>query len=51
VSEAQALVRLGVEELASAPQGLKAFHLAIAQRAFDGVGPAARPAQLVHETG
>lgn len=50
MSEAQALVRLGVEELASAPQGLKALHLAIAQRAFDGVGPAARPVQVVHDT-
>ena len=50
MSEAQALVRLGVEELASAPQGLKALHLAIAQRAFDGVGPAARPVKLVHDT-
>ena len=50
MSEAQALVRLGMEEVASAPQGLKAFHLAIAQRVFDGVGPAARPVQLVHDT-
>ncbi len=49
MSEAQALVRLGVEEVASAPHGLKAFHLAIAQRALDGVGPAARPVQLVHD--
>jgi pimeloyl-ACP methyl ester carboxylesterase len=50
VSEAQALVRLGVEELASAPQGIKALHLAIAQRAFDGVGPAARPVKAIHDT-
>jgi triacylglycerol esterase/lipase EstA (alpha/beta hydrolase family) len=50
VSESQALIKLGVEELASAPQGLKAFHLSIARRAFDGVGPAARPVQLVHDT-
>jgi pimeloyl-ACP methyl ester carboxylesterase len=50
VSEAQALVRLGVEEVASAPHGLKAFHLAIAERAFAGVGPAARPVKLVHDT-
>jgi pimeloyl-ACP methyl ester carboxylesterase len=49
VSESQALVRFGVEEAASAPQGLKGFHLAIAQRAFDGVGPAAHPAKLVHD--
>jgi len=50
MSEAQALVRLGVEEVASAPHGLKAFHLAIAQRAFDGVGPAARPVKNAHDT-
>jgi len=50
MSEAQALVRLGVEEVASAPHGLKAFHLAIAQRAFDGVGPAARPVKIAHDT-
>jgi pimeloyl-ACP methyl ester carboxylesterase len=49
VSEAQALVKLGVDELASAPHGIKAFHLAIAQRAFGGVGPAGRPVQLVHD--
>ncbi|MGH2836756.1 MAG: lipase family alpha/beta hydrolase [Thermoleophilaceae bacterium] len=50
MSESQALVKLGVEELASAPQGIKGLHLAIAQRAFDGVGPAARPVQVVHDT-
>ena len=49
MSEAQALVRLGVEELASAPQGIKAFHLAIAKRAFDGVGPAALPVRVAHD--
>ncbi len=50
MSEAQALVKLGVEEVASAPQGVKALHLAIAQRALDGVGPAARPVKLIHDT-
>ena len=49
MSEAKALVRLGVDELASAPHGIKAFHLAIAERAFNGVGPAGRPAKLVHD--
>jgi pimeloyl-ACP methyl ester carboxylesterase len=49
VSEAQALVRLGADELASAPHGIKAFHLAIAKRAFDGVGPAALPVKVVHD--
>jgi pimeloyl-ACP methyl ester carboxylesterase len=49
VSEAQALVRLGAEELASAPQGIKAFHHATAERAFKAVGPAGRPVQLVHD--
>ena len=49
MSEAQALVKLGVEELASAPHGIKAFHLAVARRAFDGVGPAALPVKFVHD--
>ena len=49
MSEAQALVRLGAEELASTPHGIKAFHLAIAQRAFDGVGPAALPVKVAHD--
>jgi len=49
VSEAQALVRLGVEELASAPHGIKGLHLAIAKRAFDGAGPAALPVKLAHD--
>jgi triacylglycerol esterase/lipase EstA (alpha/beta hydrolase family) len=42
-------VRLGVEELASAPQGIKGFHMAIAKRAFDGVGPAAMPVKVAHD--
>ena len=50
MSEAGALVRLGAEELASAPQGLKALHLAIADRAFGAVGPAGLPAKFVHDT-
>lgn len=50
MSEAQALVRLGVEEVASAPQGLKAFHLAIADRAFNAVGPAGAPVRFMHDT-
>jgi pimeloyl-ACP methyl ester carboxylesterase len=41
VSEAQALVRLGADELASAPHGIKAFHLAIAKRAL--------PVKVVHD--
>ena len=49
MSEAQALVKLGVEELASAPQGIKGFHMAIAKRAFDGVGPAALPVRVAHD--
>ena len=49
MSEAQALVKLGVEELASAPQGIKGFHMAIAKRAFDGVGPAALPVRIAHD--
>lgn len=49
MSEAGALVRLGAEELASAPHGLKAFHLGIAERAFRAVGPAGAPVRLVHD--
>ncbi len=49
VSEAQALVRLGAEQLASAPHGIKGFHLAIAKRAFDGVGPAGLPVKVMHD--
>jgi pimeloyl-ACP methyl ester carboxylesterase len=47
--EARALVRLGVEELASAPAGRKATHLALAERAFRAAGPGARPAKAVHD--
>ena len=47
--EARALARLGVEELASAPQGLRAFHMAIADRAFNAVGPGGRPVKFVHD--
>ena len=50
MSEAQALVRLGAEELASAPQGIKAFHYATSERAFRAVGPAGRPVKFVHDT-
>lgn len=50
MSEVQALVRLGAEELASAPQGIKAFHHATAERAFKAVGPAGRPVKFVHDT-
>jgi pimeloyl-ACP methyl ester carboxylesterase len=49
MSEAQALVKLGAEELASAPQGIKGFHTAIAKRAFDGVGPVALPVRVAHD--
>lgn len=49
MSEAQALVRLGAEELASAPQGIKALHYAASERAFGAVGPAGRPVKLVHD--
>ena len=49
MSEAQALVRLGAEELAAAPHGIKAFHHATAERAFRAVGPAGRPVKFVHD--
>jgi pimeloyl-ACP methyl ester carboxylesterase len=49
VSEAQALVRLGAEELASTPHGIKAFHYATSERVFRAVGPAGRPVKLIHD--
>ena len=49
MSEAQALVRLGAEELAAAPHGIKAFHYATSERVFRAVGPAGRPAKFVHD--
>jgi pimeloyl-ACP methyl ester carboxylesterase len=47
--EARALVRAGVEELASAPLGIRAFHEAVADRVFRAVGPTGRPVQFVHD--
>jgi pimeloyl-ACP methyl ester carboxylesterase len=49
MTEAQALVRLGAEELASAPQGIKALHYATSERVFRAVGPAGRPVKFVHD--
>jgi pimeloyl-ACP methyl ester carboxylesterase len=49
MSEARALVRLGVEEVASAPHGIKSLHSAIADRAFDAVGPAGKPVRVMHD--
>ena len=47
--EGRALARLAVEELASAPQGIKAFHYATSERVFRAVGPAGRPVKLIHD--
>ena len=51
--EVRALSRLAFEELAGGPKGIGEFHRAIAGRAFRGVsagvGPAARPAQVLHD--
>lgn len=47
--ETRALRRLGFEELGRAIGGIRDTHRAIADRAFRASGPAARPAQLVHD--
>jgi pimeloyl-ACP methyl ester carboxylesterase len=51
--EVRALSRAGFEELKGVPVGIGELHRAIAARAFggarSGVGPAARPAQVVHD--
>ena len=49
MSEARALVRLGVEELASTPHGIKALHHASSERVFRAVGPMGKPVKFVHD--
>ncbi len=48
-NEVQALSALAFEELGSFPGGIRDMHLGIAERAFRGVGPAARPVQVIHD--
>ena len=47
--ESRALARLAVEEVASAPHGIKAFHLATSERVFRAVGPAGVPVKVIHD--
>ncbi len=48
-NEVRALSALAFEELRSFPGGIRDMHLGIAQRAFRGVGPTARPVQVIHD--
>jgi pimeloyl-ACP methyl ester carboxylesterase len=48
-NEVRALSALAFEELRGFPAGIRDMHLGIAQRAFRGVGLAARPIQIVHD--
>lgn len=48
-TQAQALVRLGAEELARVPAGIHGLHRAIAARAFGGRGACAQPARVLHD--
>ena len=48
-NEVRALSALGFEELRRFPGAIADMHLGIAQRAFAGVGPAARAVQVIHD--
>jgi pimeloyl-ACP methyl ester carboxylesterase len=48
-NELRALSALAFEELRGFPGAIRDMHLGIAQRAFRGVGPAGRPAQVIHD--
>ncbi len=49
-NEVRALSALMFEDLRAFPGGIRDMHLGIAERAFRGVGPAARPVQVIHDT-
>jgi pimeloyl-ACP methyl ester carboxylesterase len=49
-NEVRALSALAFDELRSFPGAIRDMHLGIAERAFRGVGPAGRPAKLIHDT-
>jgi pimeloyl-ACP methyl ester carboxylesterase len=49
-NELRALSALAFEELRAFPGGIRDMHLGIAERAFRGVGPTARPVKLIHDT-
>ena len=48
-NELRALSALAFEELRGFPGALRDMHLGIAERAFRGVGPAGRPAKVIHD--
>src|SRR5437660_9797127 len=48
-NEVRALSALAFGELRAFPGAIRDMHLGIAQRAFRGVGPAARPVQVIHD--
>ena len=48
-NELRALSALAFEELRRFPAGIRDTHLGIAERAFRGIGPAARPVQVIHD--
>jgi len=48
-NELRALSALAFEELRAFPGGIRDMHLGIAERAFRGVGPSARPVKLIHD--
>jgi pimeloyl-ACP methyl ester carboxylesterase len=49
-NEVRALSALAFDELRRFPGAIRDMHLGIAERAFRGVGPAARPVKLIHDT-
>jgi pimeloyl-ACP methyl ester carboxylesterase len=48
-NELRALSAMAFEELARFPHAIRDTHLGIAERAFNGVGPAAAPVKLLHD--
>ena len=48
-NELRALSALVFQDLRAFPGGIRDMHLGIAARAFRGVGPAARPVQVIHD--
>src|SRR5436305_12018501 len=48
-NEIRALSALAFDDLRRFPGAIRDMHLGIAERAFRGVGPAARPVQLIHD--
>jgi pimeloyl-ACP methyl ester carboxylesterase len=49
-NEVRALSALAFDELRRFPGAIRDMHLGIAERAFRGVGPAAVPVKLIHDT-